>query len=72
MTKTILSAVAAIAVSAGAAFAAGGDHFPDYESGATAVVNQEALIDHGTTASISDVQQDNVKVHVPEERTWGR
>jgi hypothetical protein len=72
MTKIILTAASALVMSAGAAFDAGGDHFPVYESGATTVVNQEALIDHGTAASISDVQQENVQAQEPEVRKWGR
>ncbi|MGB3899446.1 MAG: hypothetical protein WA973_12905 [Mesorhizobium sp.] len=83
MTKTILTALSALIISAGAVSAAGGDNFPTYESGVTAVVNQEeASIDPGTTASISgagqgeaqhgDPQLDNVTVQAPEVRKWGR
>jgi hypothetical protein len=70
MNKTILTTVAALVVSAGAAFAAGGDHFPPYEPATTAAV------DYGTTASISEGQKDNVvsneKVQGSDRGVFGR
>ena len=71
MNKIIFTAAAALVVSAGAAFAAGGDHFPAYQPSAAVAVDQ------GATASIADRQIDglsnsNVQVQDSDRGVWGR
>jgi hypothetical protein len=66
MNKTILTAAAALLVSAGAAFANGSGQFPAYEPAAT------TSIDYGTTASISTDQNSTVKVQDSDRGVFGR
>ena len=69
MNKIILTAAAALLVSAGAAFAAGGDHFPVYQPGSA------TAIDQGSTASIpqnDSLSNSNVKVQNSDRSVWGR
>lgn len=65
MNKLIVTAAAALLVSAGAAFAGGSGQFPAYEPVSTSV-------DYGTTASISAEQNGAVKVQDSDRGVFGR
>ena len=70
MNKIIIS-TAALLISAGAAFAAGGEHFPPYEPATSTTVDQ------GTTASIPGshvhgLSNNNVTVQDSDRGIWGR